>query len=231
MRLDLELRKADQLVLRPLLRYLRVKNFQQYVAECERTGKPPGLHVGCATLPLRDWYNCDLYTRSPVVINYVDATAPLPFPDHGFQHVFSEHFIEHLTLEAGERFFREAYRVLQPGGVIRTATPDLQFVLDLHELKTPLHVRYVEWLVATFLPGQPADPAIAINHLFRGWGHRFLYDARTLERVLREAGFREFRRFQSGASDHPALRGLERHGLAVPPEFNELETFVLEATK
>jgi hypothetical protein len=63
---------------------------------------------------------------------------------------------------------------------------------------------------------------VVINNFFRSWGHRFVYDPETLRHALGEAGF-------VGIEDAP-LGELESH-LADTPEFNELETFVLEAQR
>jgi hypothetical protein len=61
-----------------------------------------------------------------------------------------------------------------------------------------------------------------VNNFFRSWGHRYIYDPQTLRHALAEAGFVEIEERPVGE--------LERH-LAEAPEFNEYETFVLEARR
>lgn len=224
------MQKTEEAILRPLFLYWRRKHLQAYLAECAASGRPPGLNVGCGPLPMQGWFNCDLTTMSRAV-NFLDATERLPFEDETFEYAFSEHFIEHLSFEHGKRFFQEAHRVLRPGGILRTATPSLEFVRDMVELRTEGHRRYMEWHVGKFNAGRPVDPAVVINQLFYGHGHRFIYSPSILERVLREVGFRDFKVCRPGQSDVPGLSGLEKHGMSVPPEFNELETMVLEARK
>jgi predicted SAM-dependent methyltransferase len=219
---------AEQILFRPVFLYLRDRGFKDYMKS--RKGQPTGLHMGCAHSPIPGWFNCDLSTWSRTV-NFVDATRRLPFPDASFDFVFSEHFIEHLGLEEGRAFFRESKRILKPGGILRTATPNLRFAADLCTARTAAHERYIEWLCSTQIPGQPRSHATVINHLFRGWGHRFIYDAEFLSSLLGELGFRNMKPFAPEASDTAFLRGLEQHGKSVPKEFNELETFVLEATR
>jgi predicted SAM-dependent methyltransferase len=189
------------------------------------------LHVGCGPALLDGWINAD---RDPIEGAVVlDATQPLPFPDGCIGYVFSEHFIEHLDYREGERFLRECFRVLAPGGVVRTATPDLRFLVELYSsLKTPLKRAYIQWITRHFIPYAPAaSDTFVINNFFRAWGHRFIYDEKTLTAILRPIGFTDVKRVAPGESRHPELRGIERHGDGMPEGFNELETMVLEATR
>jgi predicted SAM-dependent methyltransferase len=48
----------------------------------------------------------------------------LPFENGSFSFVYSEHFFEHLTPTVALEVFKECYRVLQVGGVLRTVVPD-----------------------------------------------------------------------------------------------------------
>ena len=50
----------------------------------------------------------------------------LNFPEATFDAVYSAQFIEHLTLEEGEKVLKNVARVMKPGGVIRLVTPDLE---------------------------------------------------------------------------------------------------------
>lgn len=189
------------------------------------------LHVGCGPALLEGWVNADRDRIEGAVL--LDATQPLPFPDGSVGYVFSEHFIEHLDYGEGERFARECFRVLAPGGVVRTATPDLRFLVELYSApKTELHRAYIEWITRLFVPYAPAaSDAFVINNAFRAWGHRFIYDEKTLTGLLHSAGFTDVERVAPGESRHPELRGIERHGDGMPEGFNELETMVLEATR
>jgi len=70
-----------------------------------------------ATAGKRDFANID------IVYNMMSG-EPIPIPDHSLSAVYSEHAIEHLTLNAATFIFSEVNRILRPGGVFRISVPD-----------------------------------------------------------------------------------------------------------
>jgi SAM-dependent methyltransferase len=215
---------------RPYHLFRRRKYFSGYLSGCATRGEAPRLHVGCGNRPIAGWCNIDVAHLNEHV-QYADALNPMPFEPGTFRYVFSEHFIEHLTFADGVRFFREAARVLSPGGVLRTATPDFDFLCGLRELDTDAKRRYARYVHDSFAPEQPVSGAACANLAFRGWGHRYIWSPSVMEEVLKPLGFGDFRRLKPGQSDHAELIGIEQHGKSVPPDINEMETFVLEAVR
>jgi predicted SAM-dependent methyltransferase len=181
------------------------------------------LQLGAGEHPQPDWLNTDLhdYGRGDELV-YLDVRRPFPLPDASFDFVYSEHMIEHLTYAEGQRCLRETLRVLKPEGRIRVATPSLERLAALYD-GGEVARRYVRWAVDTLEPEVEAPlPGVVINNFFRSWGHRFVYDPETLRYALDEAGFVEI--------EERPIGELERH-LPDRPEFNQLETFVLEAQR
>jgi predicted SAM-dependent methyltransferase len=179
------------------------------------------------------WLNTDIYPSHRSVV-HLDATRRFPFQDNSFAYVMAEHMIEHLDYEGAQNMLRECCRVLQPGGSIRIATPDLEVILGLHaKKKTELQKYYLEWAGARFVPdAQNCQDVFVINNFFRAWGHSFLYDGDTLRVALSEAGFHDITFYRPGASDDPSLMGIEAHGKELESEkINEFETMVAEARK
>jgi SAM-dependent methyltransferase len=185
------------------------------------------LQIGAGPNALVGWLNTDWTPREGVA--FVDVRRPLPFDDQTFDVVFSEHLIEHVDYPDGARFLAECRRILRPGGRVRVATPDLDFVLSLRDGGDEALVRYIRYAVDTWMPDIGiARPAFVINNYFRNWGHRFIYDEPTLREAMERAGFRDLVRKAPGQSDDPRLIGIEAHGTQIPEEFNRMETMVLE---
>ena len=180
------------------------------------------LQLGAGEHPHEGWLNTDLHGYGHDELVFLDVRKPFPLPEASFDLVYSEHMLEHLTYAEGQRCLRECFRVLKPGGVIRVATPSLERIARLYD-GGDVQQRYVRWAVETLEPETDAPlPGVAINNFFRSWGHRFIYDPQTLRHALAEAGFVD-------VAERP-VGELEQH-LAERPEFNEYETFVLEARR
>lgn len=214
---------------RAVQRLRRPARVRRYLRDHPR----PRLHLGCGEQLLEGWLNADLVPRVAGVVQ-LDVRRALPLPDERFEVVFSEHLIEHLTYEEGERMLRETLRILVPGGVLRIATPDLRFLIELYTLSpTPLQQSYVDWALGHAKltdPGRRREVAV-INNFFRAWDHRFIYDPDTLAALLSRVGFEQIEQCEVAESGVPELCGLESHGKVIPEAFSRLETFVLEARK
>jgi hypothetical protein len=67
--------------------------------------------------------------------------------------------------------------------------------------------------------------------MFYNYGHRFIYDERTLVASLAAAGFADIVRGQTCRSDDPQFRNVDQHWKLLGRDMNELESMVVEATK
>jgi len=155
------------------------------------------LHVGCGEKVIPGWINIDS-RKLPGVDFVLDVRKGVPF--ERVAAIYAEHFLEHLTLDEGLAFLAECRRVLAADGILRTSTPNLDWVLASH-----------------YRVGQPISDEERVVDCFRlirafhGWGHRFLYNRSMLSASLQASGFETVRFQRYGESDEPVLRGLERH--------------------
>jgi SAM-dependent methyltransferase len=216
-------------------RHLRRAN--EIISTYQREHSLRKLHLGAGGIALDGWLNVDVAPQHPRVA-WLDAASPWPLPAGAFDYVYSEHMIEHLDLAQQERMLSEALRVLRPGGILRTATPNFDVLIALPADRSAFADEYRRWSARTYFPqhlallGEGAtDDVFVINNYFHNWGHQFIHNPRSLRLLLEQAGFSQVRQLAVNESDDPALRGLERHGTVIPPEYNALETMVLEATR
>jgi len=159
------------------------------------------LNIGSGAAKINNWINIDMGLGADLVL---DVRRGLPFKNNSINIIYSEHFVEHLSLEEGTSFVRECFRCLKTGGVMRIATPDLDFIVD----KYSTNWKNQEWL------SWPEHQTITtkcrmINIAFRSWGHRYLYNEEDLKKQLKKNGFKRIRRCNWNESDYRELCNLE----------------------
>jgi predicted SAM-dependent methyltransferase len=160
------------------------------------------LHLGCGTVRLDGWVNID--RQAPGADLRLDITSGLPFRAGAARLIYHEHVMEHITAEEGVFCLGDWFRALEPGGVLRVATPDLEYLVQRYgrDWKDQEWLRLPEY---RFIRTR----AEMLNISMRRWGHQYLYDGEELERRMREAGFVAMRRCGYGESEVPELAGLE----------------------
>ena len=126
------------------------------------------------------WINVDGYKDTNVDF-LLDFGRQIPFPNCSFDGVFTEHVLEHFTLNEGERIAREMARIIAPGGAMRIVVPDAEKIVRSY-LESPESL--VTWR------GEGATAMETVNSLFRQrYEHQFLYDWQTIKVMLNRAGF------------------------------------------
>lgn len=86
------------------------------------------LNLGCGAKFHPGWINVDMYAVDESVIecNFLNG---IPFDDNYFDVVYHSHVLEHFPPDKGEILIRECFRILNPGGIIRIAFPDLEKII------------------------------------------------------------------------------------------------------
>ena len=137
--------------------------------------------------------------------------ARLPLPDGSADAVYSSHMVEHLSRTQVKRYLLEARRVLKPGGILRTALPDMGLLIQQY-LREGDCDRLIE---ATLLVPDTGSGLLAkLRYLLLGWrGHRWMYDGASFCKLLEECGYRDCRVLSPGETAIPfpgALNLFER---------------------
>jgi len=196
------------------------------------------LHIGCGPLIHTGWLNTDIDPIKNRSI-YMDAGDIYPFVDNTFDYIYSEHLFEHLTFKQSLIMLCECHRVLKPGGVLRIATPNYKFLLELYNSpEAPLHKQYIQWASTMFFAqisdvlGTDELPVVyIISNFHRAWGHRIIYDFKVIEALGSSCDYSEIHSCKINESKYPDLANMEKHGELIPSFANELETMIIEMKK
>jgi predicted SAM-dependent methyltransferase len=198
------------------------------------------LQIGCGHNVIETWLNSDILPRYQSVA-YIDASEVFPLESSSFDYVYSEHVFEHLKFNIANNYLKESFRILKKGGKVRIAMPNIHFLMEI--MKNPeldLHKRYITRTINHVLPevkeqfkNKPPEQlaTFVVNNFFRDWEHEIIYDFKTISLMLEHHGFSEIKQANIGESNDTHLKNMERHGTIISPEFNELETMVIQAVK
>lgn len=190
------------------------------------TGTPRRLHLGAFDQIQEGWLNTDvtphlfvarvpgaawLLHRAGVIgadryaahrsgtfrsLHYLDVGRRFRFDDDTFDAVYASHLLEHLEPEVAERCLKEVRRVLRSGGVLRVAVPDLDEVVARYD---------------------PADPDLFLAGLYDAHSarrsrtslHRWMYNEKSLQALLRHVGFHDVRRCEFRQGRCPDVEEIE----------------------
>ena len=159
--------------------------------------------------------------------NLLDATRPFGVSP-GAAYIVIDNVIEHLPLSKGVSMLENIFQCLNPGGVLRIATPDLRGIATMY--LNPVD-NEIENFRNDFLPhGIKVDyDADLLKATFNHFGHQtgYIYDLDILKSILTDLGFINIQKYLPGESDIPSLKNVEsRVGLS-----DRWGQLCLEATK
>jgi predicted SAM-dependent methyltransferase len=154
------------------------------------------LNLGCGTNIRPGWVNIDLFVAGAPF--RCDVRYGLPFDDGSCSYVYSEHLFEHLPYADGIQFLRECFRILEPGGILRTVLPNYleylrayvehqvgYFDLLRHEVRSGELVEGLEESEITLVD--------FINYaVYQRGEHKVVTDAEKLRDLLEDIGFQDF---------------------------------------
>ena len=120
-------------------------------------------------------------------IRFANATRRIPCADNSVEVVYSSHMIEHLDRREAQEFLLEVKRILQPGGILRLAAPDISRLVNGY-LATGDADKFVTSTNMSL--AKSADTLSRVRLALIGPRHHlWMYDGRSLDKLLRDAGF------------------------------------------
>lgn len=154
------------------------------------------LQVGGGKRILDGYLNLDIFPPADIIW---DCRMGLPFLNNTFNHIFSEHFLEHLDFPTSAKLvISEFFRILRPGGELFISVPDARKALEAYNSDRG----YFERLYSECYSGRNPKTVFYgkidyINYLFRDQPesskytvHHWAYDFESLSNMLLRAGFK-----------------------------------------
>jgi len=122
-------------------------------------------------------------------ILFADVKKYIPLPNASAECIYTSHMIEHLSREESVSFLNEAFRVLEPGGILRIAAPDLKLAVNFY-LQTQDADNFMEKILLSPPPINTLKEKISL--FFKGYRqHQWMYDEKSLSKVIKKVGFRK----------------------------------------
>lgn len=129
-------------------------------------------------IDLHDFANAQKYRYKQC-----DVTKGLQYDDNSVDLIISNHLIEHLTKDEGFKLLKECHRVMKKDAVIRISTPDTLFLSKEYANGNIMDYRVMNVGV------ENADSEVEAYCALLLAGHKYLYDGRALDQMLKKAGF------------------------------------------
>lgn len=149
------------------------------------------LNIGSYTTMFHHgWINIDVLpvqqfaSRYNYIFRQRDVREGLLFTSQSVDLIFASHFLEHLTYREGMEFLKECKRVMKPGATMRLIVPDASRLINSYiENNLTQFDELNEGCSSTNLEAIKLWELLLANHAA-------IYDAKTLETMLYEAGFK-----------------------------------------
>lgn len=113
---------------------------------------------------------------------------PLQYEDNSVSDIRASHILEHFTFKDGQQALKEWVRVLKPGGRIRLAVPDFDYIVKERQDTDPEQQKYWRFHL---MGGQTDDNDI----------HASVYDRSLLTQTMLQCGLVDIKKWQSDNTD------------------------------
>ena len=189
------------------------------------------VQYGCGWSAPKEWRNFDcsptlrferlpiignLYTKNksrfPENVEYGDIVKGLPVPPGSCNAVYCSHVLEHLSLNDFRVALRNTIEILRPNGIYRFVLPDLEYLAKRY-IDNTSNEAALEFMRETFLghTSRARNLKGLIFNWLRNSAHLWMWDYKSIQVELKNAGFHDVRRASFGDSSDSMFEKVEEH--------------------
>jgi predicted SAM-dependent methyltransferase len=190
------------------------------------------IHIGCEFKIGRSWKNYDISITAQIekipLIRKIIKINPISYPkeviygditkrpfckNNEADNIYCSHAFEHMTREGMQAALRNIYFMLKPGGCFRLVVPDLET-----RVKKYLQNQDCDAFIETIGFGKKKNDRTFkdfLRKMFGNSGHLWMYDYKSMQNYLAQAGFKNIKKCKIGDS-----------GIDIFSEVEELHRFI-----
>jgi predicted SAM-dependent methyltransferase len=203
------------------------------------------IHIGCEFKIGKNWKNYDISITAqlekifllrkfikinslpyPKEVIYGDISKKVFCKNNEADNIYCSHALEHMTKEGMQKALKNIYFMLKPGGCFRLIVPDLEIRVQKY-----LKENDCDAFIESIGFGKKKNDKNFIDFLrklFGNSGHLWMYDNKSMQKNLAEAGFRNIRKSKIGDSGIKVFSEVEEMHRFVDGDFIEV---ALQCTK
>lgn len=162
------------------------------------------LHLGCGGVNHESFVNIDGLPAPH--IHFIRAIDNLsPFKENSVDLIYASHCLEHFSHQKTSNVLAEWFRVLKTNGILRISVPDFDLLIDIYTQN-----------------GNKIDTILDVLMGRQDYKYNFhmtAFNKSSLERLLRDVGFRETRVWQPGSSELTTFNDFSDHKILVNKKY------------
>ena len=172
------------------------------------------LNIGCGAIYIPKWTNADFYRFRKIQLDWMlDMGKKWNCDSNYWDGIFSEHAVEHITYSSCITCFKESFRTLKKGGILRLSIPNINLYIDHFSGKRTVHKEFDQF----------KSNAEAFTFVTQNFGHKSVWEPQLLIDLLYEIGFKDVKESSFGNSSNKDL--------CIEQEYKKWETMYVEAIK
>jgi predicted SAM-dependent methyltransferase len=197
------------------------------------------IHIGCEFKIGKNWKNYDIsitaqIEKIPLLRKFIKINS-LPYPkeviygdiskkpfckENEADNIYCSHALEHMTKEDMQRALKNIYFMLKSRGCFRLIVPDLETRAKKY-LKNQDSDAFIE---SIGFGREKNDRSFKnlLRKLFGNSGHLWMYDNKSMQKYLTEAGFKNIRKSKIGDSGIKIFSEVEEKHRFIDGDFIEV---------